>query len=381
MLNPLSNAFGLDIGDRSFKLVQLGRPRGRKKGYRLNAWSIVDVPDGVMSNGNILDRPKAAALINKLVKSAVGHVGGRTVVACLPETKTFIKVIETNPNETREQMMSAVLKEIEDNIPLPKEEIYFDWQTTNDKLQPATTPKEIKNPQEKISTITAEPTKIILGAAPKQLVDDFTAMIDLAGLAPAVFEIEAMAISRAVLPITNEPETAVGLLDIGATRSSLIVYDRGAIQMSLSIPISGAEITETISQKLKVSLEDAEKLKRKCGLDANRCEDRIWKILQPQIDDMTEKIKNALRFYKIGFPHGRDIEHLLVAGGGANFREIDSVLSRKLTIKVERANPFINIQLPVPKRFPIETALTYTTAIGLAIRAADETISGLRGIQ
>src|SRR3989339_1813701 len=140
MLNPLSNAFGLDIGDRSFKLVQLGRPHGNKKGYRLNAWGIVDVPEGIMSNGNILDRSRAAALINKLVKSAVGHVGGRNVVACLPETKTFIKVIETGPNEKREQMASAVLKEIEDNIPLPKEEIYYDWQTVEPLPRPVAAP-------------------------------------------------------------------------------------------------------------------------------------------------------------------------------------------------------------------------------------------------
>ena len=382
MLNPLSNAFGLDIGDRSFKLVQLGRPRGRKKGYRLNAWGVVDVPEGVMSNGNILDRPKAAALINKLVRSAVGHVGGRTVVACLPETKTFIKVIETGPNETREQMTSAVLKEIEDNIPLPKEEIYYDWQAIETHSPPAAASNPTKKTGPRNPASATETSRIMLGAAPKQLVDDFTAMIDLAGLAPAVFEIEAMAISRAVLPIANdEPETAVGLLDIGATRSSLIVHDRGTIQMSLSIPISGAEITETISQKLKVSLEDAEKLKRKCGLDASRCEDKIWKILQPQIDDMSEKIKNAIRFYRMGFPHGRDIERLLVAGGGANFLEIDSVLSRKLTINVERANPLVNVRLPIPRRFPSETTQTYTTAIGLAIRAADETTAGLRGIQ
>ncbi|MFH2062658.1 MAG: pilus assembly protein PilM [bacterium] len=388
MLNPLSNAFGLDIGDRSYKLVQLGRPRRSGGQYRLKAWGIVDVPEGVMDNGNIVDRAKAAELVNKLVKSSVGHVSGRTVVACLPETKTFIKVIETKPNETDDQVVSAVLKEIEENIPLPKEEIYYDWQVMKPDRLPANGSGAVSRTKDNrdAPAETADsrqdmtPTRVLIGAAPKQLVDDFTAMIDLAGLAPAVFEIEAMAISRAILPLQKEPASAVGLLDIGATRSSLIIYDRGTIQMSLSIPISGAEITEIISRKLKVSLDDAEKLKRECGLDANRCEDKIWRVLLPQIDDMTLKIRNALRFYKIGFPHGSDIERLLVTGGGANFREIDSVLSRKLTIKVERADPLTNVRRPVPKRFPSDSALTYVTAIGLAVRAADETSTGLKGL-
>ncbi|MFH1046985.1 MAG: pilus assembly protein PilM [Patescibacteria group bacterium] len=395
MLNPLSNAFGLDISDRSYKLAQLKKARGSSK-YYLTALGSIEVPEGIMDQGNIIDQERAAALVRELIKNTVGRVKGRGVVACLPEAKTFIKIIDAPSGTTRrEDLDQAVLKEIEQNIPLAKDEIYYDWQLvrgdemvkslqvkpeqTADETASAEQAKkgipEINVTEEKNSELPPnepEENKILLGAAPKQMVDEYSAMLDTAGLAPIAFEIEATAISRSVVPHTNSLSDAVGILDIGATRSSLVIYDRGMIQMSISIPVAGTSITKTISEKLRVGTEDAETLKIECGLDSTRCEDRIWTILQPLIDDMVQKIRNALRFYKIGFPYGKNIEHLYVCGGGAQFREIDSVLSRKLTIKVDRADSMINLQQPIPRKFRRESSLIYTTAIGLAIRAADE---------
>ncbi|HTK04360.1 MAG TPA: pilus assembly protein PilM [Candidatus Eisenbacteria bacterium] len=378
LLNPLSNAFGLDIGDRTFKLVQVRRSRG-KRPYKLIAWNSVDVPEGVMERGDIKDMDKAVEHLTKLFRSAKGSLGGRATVACLPEAKTFIKIIEIPAGSSEDDLRRAVIREIESNIPLPPEEIYYDWQVLEEQ---EAAPPEAEVPAE-VPAENAEaapppaaakrPMKVLMGAAPKTLVDDYTALLERAGLAPVALEIEAMAISRAIVPKDETIEEAVGILDIGATRSSLVIYDGGALQMSISIPISGIAITKLVSESLGVSLDDAELLKRECGLDSTRCEDKMWKILLPLIDDMTEKIRNALRFYKIGFPAGKKIEHLYLCGGGAQFREIDSVLSRKLTIKARRGDALANIDERLPREFPRkEEALGYATAIGLAMRAADE---------
>ncbi len=404
ILNPLSHAFGVDIGDRSFKLTQLIR---RHNGYQLLAWGSIDVPEGVLDRGEIIDQEKAAALLAELVKSARGRLRGRAVVACLPEAKTFVKIIEIAKETTDDGLRRAVLTEIEQNIPLPQDEIYYDWQVLPDirpkkpaeRAATSAAAAEEKKDEESETAAKGEPgadekpaaepgaeeeagpepstpsrpmTRVLLGAAPKSLVDSYTSMLEKAGLAPIALEIEAMAISRAIVPHDTAPEEAVGLLDIGATRSSLVIFDGGSVQMSISIPISGIEITRTVSSLLNVSMEDAEVLKRECGLDADRCEDKMWKILLPLIDDMTAKIRNALRFYRIGFPQGKKIEKLYLCGGGALFKEIDTVLSRKLTIKVRRGNPLINLTKKMPKAFRDEQPLTYATAIGLGLDATDE---------
>lgn len=393
LLNPLSNAFGLDIGDRTFKLVQVRHLRRNKKPYRIVAWNTIDVPEGVMERGDIKDMAKAVELIEKLVRTAKGTLRGRAVVACLPEAKTFIKIIEIPGGSSEQDLRRAVLREIEQNIPLPAEEIYYDWQVlveseseaankgkaeekneapaAQEQADGEATPAEPKT--EEPASAPAGIMRVLMGAAPKILVDDYTTMLERAGLAPVALEIEATAISRAIVPADEVIDEAVGILDIGATRSSLVIYDGGALQMSISIPISGIAITKLVSESLGVSVDDAELLKRECGLDSERCEDKMWKILLPLIDDMTEKVRNALRFYKIGFPQGKKIERLFLCGGGAQFREIDTVLSRKLTIKARRGDSFANLDDRTPRDFPKrEEALGYSTAIGLSMRAADE---------
>lgn len=396
--NPLAQAFGLDIGDRSFKLVQIKKRSGRKGAYRITAWGEVNVPEGVMEKGEIRDMDQAVKGIKELLRKTHGKLRGRAAVVCLPEAKSFIKIIKTEGAETDDKTLHAtVIEEIRQNIPLPLEDIYFDWQVVgrSEAEPPEPTDQEPEEDeakekggtegeeadgdgedapeekQEKPSKKTVT-TTILLGAAPRDLVDSYSKMLELAGLVPIVLEIEATALTRAIVPSDRMHDVSLGILDIGATRSSLVIYDQGALQMSIGIPISGIEITKIVSESLNLSEEEAEELKKKCGLDVKVCGDKMWNILLPVIDDMTDRIRNALRFYRIGFPEGRKIERIYLCGGGAHFKEIDTVLSRKLTMKARLANSLVNVDPNLPEKFPKEKALTYTTAIGLALRAAYE---------
>lgn len=398
-LNPLANAFGLDIGDRSLKLIQVARSHRNLRPYRLTAWGEIELAEGVMDRGEILDMDKAVESLKQLIKQSRGRLRGHAVTACLPEVKSFIKIIEVPVGSGEADVKKAVQMELEQNVPLPLEDLYHDWQvigsvspsqtsTPTDEppaedgkdevsgekdAAPGKDKKEEGEQPEEPAAVSPPSVRLLIGAAPKGIVDSYVTLLERAGLVPVAMEIEATAITRASVPASLDENEAVGVLDIGATRSALIIHDHGAIQMSISIPISGNAITNLIADSLKVNFEDAETLKRECGLDANRCEDKMWRILYPLIDDITEKIRNAFRFYKIGFPGGQKIEALYLCGGGAQFREIDTVLSRKLAMKVTRGDASVNLDPRLPKAFPKETLLNYTTAIGLAMRAADET--------
>jgi len=397
MFNPLSQAFGLDIGDRSFKVIQMTSGKRPDSPCRLTAWGGINIPEGIMDKGEVLNMAQAADYINKLLSQTRG-LKGRAVVACLPEAKSFVKTVEVNAGISEAEIRQVVAKEIEMNIPLKPDEIYHDWQVIQGSELPPAAPAEAEpaspenNAAEEIrggkaegagekaepagqtaaaaEAVAVPKSRILIAAAPRNLIDGYSQMLETAGLVPLAYEIEAVAMARAIIPFDEQFAEAIGVLDLGATRSSLVIYDGGILQMSISIPISGYELTKIISEKLQINESDAELVKIECGLDANRCEDRMWRILLPVIDDMCAKIKNALRFYKIGFPMGKKIERLYLCGGGAHFREIDSVLSRKLTIKVRRGDAMINTQ--IHKDFPEDKSLTYATAIGLALRGVVE---------
>jgi Tfp pilus assembly PilM family ATPase len=216
LLNPFSNAFGLDLGDRAFRLVQFKKNRHHSPPYTLTAWGEIPVPEGLMDHGEIKDMDKVVSLVSQLVRQAEGSLSGRAVVACLPETKTFIKILETTSEKTTQSLHNAVLKEIEQDIPLPPNDLYYDWQLLDEK-NPTTPDQKIAedtaapspistdesapepSPTTKQVAATQQSAHILMGAAPKNLVDSYTLMLERAGLAPIGLDIEATSIARAVI--------------------------------------------------------------------------------------------------------------------------------------------------------------------------------------
>lgn len=68
------------------------------------------------------------------------------------------------------------------------------------------------------------------------------------------------AAAQSVLTPT-EKELGVLLLDIGGGTTSISMFDEGAVCYSTSIPFGGSNVTRDLAAALRVSLEDAEKIK------------------------------------------------------------------------------------------------------------------------
>ncbi len=337
------NIFGLDISDRALRLVQL-----RKNGNKiiLRSYNDIAVPADIVNHGEIIQEDKLIKLLNQLVTSAKGgKINTRNIITVLPESKTFIKVIEI-PSTDKENLPGVIDEEIKNHIPLSRDEIYLDWQILNQ---------------------TSDSINVLIGAAPKNIVDSLTSTLEKGGLVPYIFEIEATAITRSL--IKKDDQKAKIIIDFGAVRTGLIIYDHSTIPFTVSLPISGNKITETIAKTLNLDIKDAEKAKIVCGLDSKKCEGALLKILLKSIEDLTRQINKAMVFYQTNFPKGNQISEVILCGGGANFSDIDKVLSEKLKIPVKIGNPFTNIARSKKSIIPADKILSYTTAIGLALRA------------
>ena len=164
-------------------------------------------------------------------------------------------------------------------------------------------------------------------------------------------------------------------MDLGATRSSFIIYDHGVIQFSLSLAFAGQEVTEKISNAMNLELAEAEKMKKECGLDPKKCKGNLKSALEGSLNELADKITQAIQFYKMHFPEKNPLTGIRLCGGGANLPALENYLSAKLKLKVRKANPWVNLfpagQLPMDE----EHSLLYATAIGLAIRAMETPIN------
>ena len=348
--DPTLRAIGLDISEHVFRLVEIRRGPFYHRAFRLHRYTEERVPEGVIVAGEFKKPDEVISHLKKLLKKAYGRHVTRGVVVSLPETRTFIKVISVKKPEKPDDLEAEILSEAELHIPTPLNDLYLDWQHVDD-------PKSIA---------VGKPMSVTIAAAPKKIVDDYSAALEAAGLIPVAFEIEAQAIVRCVLPLKDDGKRAVGIVDFGATRSSFIVYDKGTIQFTVSIPLSGDVVTKRISEALRVDLEEAERTKRQCGVDANKCGTRLWAIMEPFLSEMSSRILDAVAFYRDHFPGGRGLDEIVICGGGANMARIDELLSDLTKTPVRRADPWVNID-PGHSPLPTEIILSSTTAVGLAL--------------
>jgi type IV pilus assembly protein PilM len=350
-------AFGLDISDLSLKFLMLKR-KGKK--FKVVSFGESQIEPGVIEQGEVKDEEKLA----KIIREATKKVKTKYVIASLPEEKAFLQVIKM-PIMSEEDLKSAIVFEAENYIPLPVNEVYLDCEI----IPP------VYNHLDHLD--------VLLAAIPKKVVDPYVRALKKARLKPVALEIESLAIARAL--IENQTTTyPVLIIDLGATRTSFIIFAGKSVRFTSSIPISGIHFTELIAKNLKISFQEAENLKIKQGLGEGlkikfgertifmETKGRVLEALIPALVDLTQQIKKYLDYYQahpfLSDPsqEGKEIEKIILSGGGANLKGLKDFLELELKIPVEMGDPLVN--LGKGKGLPKEKSLIFTTAIGLALR-------------
>ncbi len=359
-VNP--DAFGLDISDESFKFVELESVR---KNVRLTAFGFGDIPKGMIVDGEIKDGDEVARVLkDAFQKPTQGKLSTNHVVCSLPEEHTFTRVIQL-PKMTETEAHEAVRWEIEQNIPMNIDDVYYDWQLVD------------------LGNLSINHLDVLISAAPKKLVDNYLSMLKKCNLMPKSLEGESVAVSRAIVKNLHS-DGPILVVDLGATRTSFIIFSGSTMQFTSSIPIAGNKMITAIAASLKIDHKDAKQLFYDIGMDKSKDEIRIYPILEPIVNDLTEQIKNYIVFYEghsvhehalVGKPVA--VQKIILCGGVSNLNGLAVYLSMALKIPVEIGNPWVNILKEPLREIPglsYKNSLSYTTALGLGL-------SGIRKIK
>lgn len=354
--NPFPGAFGLDIGDLSIKLMQMKRhnPISRPPFFTVETTRTASLPPGAIVNGEI----QLPEIVRKKILHLLGANGNYPrlkspwVVANLPEPKTFLKLIEIEtPAEelTDEDIVFQAAK----HLPFDTAEGYLDWQV-------------IPN-----NEISKKNTAVLIAAVQKTIADSYTYLLEAAGLTPLSLEVEALALCRTLITATKDYSgMARVILDLGGTRSSLVIYDKQTIQFSTSIDFSGELITTALTQGLGIDHAAAEKLKIATGARVSKDYPKYLKIVDGLIDQLVEEIKRALQFYREHFTGTNPITHITMCGGLSHFENLDMILSHALRISAHPGTVWKNVSANSLSQSKQTEGLELATVIGLALRAA-----------
>jgi type IV pilus assembly protein PilM len=211
-------------------------------------------------------------------------------------------------------------------------------------------------------------TQVLLGAAPRTTVDEYMHVLTEAGLKVDVAEIESLAIARALLGPTPTDETVI-VVDLGRTRSTLILVEHGIVQFSSTLRYAGRELNQFISDELHITSEQADRAKKLFGLDPKRGKGLLRRALLPHIQSIADGIADVESFYQEHYTDHRPIQRILLNGSGALLRGIDTELQTLLDHPVEVTQSWIYEQLRQrDPGLPTDVGFTYTTVFGLALQ-------------
>lgn len=342
---------GLDLSDRSIKIVKLA-----KKGeyFSLENFGEIAVGEGILQDGVIHSETKLANVLKKTFTDLrVGSITSPYVACSLPEQKTYLRVVQL-PKMSKEDVRDAIQWELEANIPLSLDEVYFDWEI--------------------IDTVDSKTNHfdILVSASPRRFIDSYINLFNKAGLKLLSLEPESLALARSII-VKGSGKEGVMLIDIGLTHMCVAIHAGYSVRFASSTPkVSGYVMTEAIAGALKVDQKKAEKMKKDVGLDKKH-DKRVFKALKPVMDEFRKYLDEYIKFYEAHAGHthdGRSISKILLSGGDSLLNGIEEYLAASTNIRVERADPWVNILDPKGRgatKMPRKESIRYAVALGLAL--------------
>lgn len=337
---------GIDISDRSIKVVQLSKDRNVR---RLQSYCWSGVEEGVIERGIIKEVNKMKeVLVNVFERCRLTREVDDAVVASIPETQSFLRVIEV-PEMADDETDEAVRWEVAQHIPFGLENVYIDWQPIMSGHKAASWRREV-----------------LVGAAQKKVVDPLVEVLQGLGLDVAGLELESQGIVRALISSELKDKQGLLVVDLGGTATNVIIHDHGAMRFTASLQHGAVRISELLSQG------DRKLLATPSSKDLPKeISDRIAKVARPAQEELVMEIRGIVEFYN-GIDVQHEVKEILLTGGGSNFPGLDQVVVKLFDdVHVQRGNPWVNILLGEKvKKTPLNLreSVHFTTALGLALR-------------
>lgn len=341
-------ALGLDIGSSSVKLVHL---REGKRGFQLLAWGEAPLPPEAVVDNQLMNSSAIVQAIRELV--AQQKVKIKDVAIGVRGHSVIIKRISM-PFMSQEDLDESIQWEAEQYIPFDVKDVNIDTQ--------------ILTPQ----ADAAGQMDVLLVAAKKDMINDFTSVCAEAGLTVTVVDVDAFAAQNAFeASYPQTPGQPVVLINVGAAVTNINIVHNGMATFTRDITVGGNAFTEEIQKQLNISAEEAEALKVGGHGESDAVvPQEVERVIQGVADQMGGEIQRSLDFHAATAPDTH-ITRVYLSGGTARIPALFKVIEQRAGVPVEVMNPFKNIEVDNRKFDPaviMNAAPAAAVAIGLALR-------------
>jgi type IV pilus assembly protein PilM len=215
--------------------------------------------------------------------------------------------------------------------------------------------------------------ELLLVAAKKEVVADYSMVIREAKLVPTVMDVAAFTIQNAFeanYPVV--PEEAIAVINVGATLSNINIIAGGTSAFTRDVTVGGNAFTEEIQKRLNVSQEEAEAWKiGSAGEGANEVvPQEVEAVIASVADGVAGKFQRSLDFY-LASSTDATISKIYLCGGSAKVPALQRALESKARTAVEVMDPFRKVAVDA-RRFDVAFVQQHSAeaavAVGLSLR-------------
>lgn len=348
------NLVGLDIGSSAIKVVQI---KESKRGLQLQNFGMAPLPPEAIVDGALMN---SGAIVDTILDLyARTKIKNKDVAIGIAGHSVIIKKISL-PSMTPEELEESIQWEAEQYIPFDINDVNIDVEI----LSPASG--------------AGGQMDVLLVAAKKEVVNDYTAVVTEAGLNPAVVDVDSFAVQNQFERNYDIPrDESVVLINVGASITSINILSKGISSFTRDITMGGAQFTEEIQKQLNVSYEEAEALK--LGGELGRESDslvpqEVERVIVGVAENLAGEVQRSLDFYAATSAE-TSLSRIFLSGGTSKIPALGRILGQRTGLIVEVMNPFARIEFDEKAFHPEymrEVAPMAAVAVGLGLRRTDE---------
>ncbi len=345
---------GVEITPERINLVRLGK---KGQGYKLIDLYSKEVPEGIFQDGQIVDAPTMAELIQSILTE--NKIKVKVAACAIPGRETVTRLIPL-PAELSASELDSMIKEQEAGLylPFPREEAYVDYQ----KLDLFVDDDGI------------EKVRVLLVATRKEVADNYINTFEQAELRLELLEITSFSLIRTIREQLRQfaPSEAVAIANIDFDGTEIAIAVDGVPQFSRTVPIGTYQIQTALAQAMNLPPSRNTELLQgmtipttpvdtvRTGLTGiNPGAAAMVRVL----GELSDELRRSIDFY-VNQGENQEVAQLLLAGPGASIGQLDEFLTQRLSVPTSKVDPLEALSLDIGE---MEIPETQRPGLGVAL--------------
>jgi type IV pilus assembly protein PilM len=361
---------GIDLGGSSLKVVELKSVNNRPQ---LVTYGFIDETYNIIKDDSPEARRALAGHLKELLKTS--KVSSDRAISAMPSFSVFSSIISL-PEMNKKDLISAVRWEAKKFVPIPLEEMILDWEILKEPGQAGINKEDLddkktgkKNKKDKDGESDNPPRKgnlkVLLTAAPKNLVNRYVEIFKEVGIQLVGLETESFALERSLVGNDRNP---IMVIDIGSASTSIIIFSGGVPILNRSIDVGGKNITKSLVDIMGLSEGQAEQFKRDMGMAVMK--EKIENLPEPVaylINSIINEVRYILNIYQN--QNKQPISKVIMTGGSSFLVNMTDYIQNIFNIKSFVGDPWARVIHPVEiDKMLKQLGPKLSVAIGLAMR-------------